>query len=63
MFEYIEQQIIIIIQTLAEEAGVPIKTGNLRKAIKYKQTDSGFQVYIDEAQAPYAKDIEAIAPF
>lgn len=38
-------------------ANVPKITGNLRASIKLKETPNGFQVYIDEGQAPYAEEV------
>lgn len=60
----VEKQIQIALSGLAEEANVPINTGQLRRAIKYRKVGPGsFQVYIDETEAPYAGDVEAMAPF
>ena len=64
MDEIIEREIQRALSGLGEEAGVPKKTGNLRDAIKYRKIGlNQYQIYIDEEQAPYAGDIEAIAPF
>jgi len=52
-----------ITSQLGSIAGVPIDTGNLRRSIKVRETSTGFQVYIDEEQAPYAASVELFSPY
>ena len=60
----IEKELQIIVQSLGEQANVPKKTGNLHASIKYERTGpNSFRVYIDEAQAPYAAQLEEIKPY
>ena len=64
MNEIIEREIQRALSGLAEEANIPMKTGNLRASIKYRKIGPNqYQVYIDEQQAPYAGDVEEMAPF
>lgn len=62
--QLIEKELQIIVETLGEQANVPKKTGNLRASIKYERTGpNSYRVYIDEAQAPYAAQVEEIKPY
>ncbi len=60
----IEKELEMIIGGIGAQAGVPMKSGNLRKAIKLRRTGpTSFQIYMDEEQAPYAEAIEELKPY
>ena len=60
----IERKLNIIVPQIGAEASVPIKSGNLRSAIKLRRTGPlNFQVYLDEEQAPYAESVELMKPY
>jgi hypothetical protein len=60
----IEAELELIVNGIGAEAGVPVKSGNLRSAIKLrKMGPMNYQLYIDEEQAPYAGSIEDLKPY
>jgi hypothetical protein len=59
IYDIIEAELIRLLPTL----DVPIRTGNLLRSIKYRRTPTGFQVYLDESQAPYAEKVEDNNPY
>jgi len=61
--ELIRGALLSIISNIGAIAGVPVKTGNLRRAIKIRETSTGFQVYMDLDQAPYAESVESVSPY
>ena len=36
----------------------PVNTGNLRSAIQWRKVQDGYEVFVDEGAAPYAKYVE-----
>lgn len=61
--EIVRAALLSIVSQIGAIAGVPIDTGNLRRSIKLRETSTGFQVYIDEEQAPYASSVELFSPY
>ena len=49
-----------IVSNIGSIAGVPRDTGNLQASIKVRRAGDAYEVYIDEAQAPYAGRINEV---
>lgn len=59
LYRIIEEELRI----LTKNADIPIRTGNLRNAIKLIQLGTGFRIYLDEQQASYAMEVEERNPY
>ena len=60
----LEAELELIVSGIGAEANVPMKSGNLRDAIKLRKLGPlNYQVYIDEEQAPYAASMEEFKPY
>lgn len=51
------QVIMETLPTARADANIPYDTGNLVRSIKVRQTEYGYDVYVDMNQAPYANDV------
>jgi hypothetical protein len=42
---------------IATSSDIPEVTGNLKRSIKIRPSSDGFDIYVDETQAPYAGQV------